>query len=298
MFCPACGFNIRKDYQFCPSCGEKLPKVNIEADNTISGESDKLKNNDKYVICEVCGEENQSSSSLCVSCGAKLDKHNIVEKPVQKNIIQKKTEKVIKEKENTKKGGKSIQEVAGQKKLSPTNLVILIAGLLLLGYVILDLAGIFDQPQHTHINTPGTNINPGINLADVESINQLENQVLSDTTQTQLILQLAHKLGDSGFNERAVKYYEMYLRKIPDNADVQVDLGVVFFELKQYEKAKNRMMKGLELNPSHQIAHFNLGVVNSAQAKMDSAKLWWRKAADINPASDIGRRAQELLNTQ
>lgn len=307
MKCPACGFDLKKDFRFCPSCGTELPSKSVE-ENSIRTE--------KYIICDICGEENPDSNIDCQSCGAKLDRS----KTVNRDIKEQTTAPVAEEKrgkekpkqkdenvrESYKNAAKVKQESAPKIKnstvkkngnISAVNVSILIVGLLLLGYVILDLAGVFDSPKQEQAVNNSNGNSQGINLADVQEINQLEKAVMADTTNVQMVLQLAHKLGDSGFNERAVKYYEMYLRQNPRNADVQVDLGVVYFELKQYDKAKSRMMKGLKIDPNHQIANFNIGVVNSSEGKMDSAKIWWKKAVEINPATEIGRRAQELLNS-
>lgn|GEM_PF-1061473 len=300
MNCPSCGFNLKKEYRFCPACGTEVTMTTFSEPESAS---------QKLVICEICGEENEESSLHCSSCGAKLNKEEVIEKPISPDV-SKREEKVNKERQSVKQREpakeKEVYKKANKPQhqteknsstgISKTNMILLIAGLLLLGYVILDLSGVFDEPEHSHVNNAGTE-GSSINLAEVESINQLEKQVLADTSKIDMVLQLAHKLGDSGFHDRAIKYYEMYLRQDPDNADVNVDLGVVHFELKQFSKAKNRMMKGLKINPSHQIAHFNIGVVNSSEGKLDSAKIWWQKAVNINPATDIGRRAQELLNS-
>lgn len=294
MNCPACGFNLRKDFRYCPSCGTEIPKTIEDTTQTSA---------DRVIICDVCGEENSVSSNHCSSCGAKLGQQITTNKTFPSQKVAKKEQKGNRENDSYKKENRSKQEtIKSTKSLSPVNIVVLVFGLLLLGYIILDIAGIFDTPVNQVTNpTPqkgapleGTK---QIDLTELQRIDDLEKLVIADTTKTDLILELAHKLGDSGFHERAIKYYEIYLRQNPNNADVNVDLGVIFFEMKQYNKAKFRMMKGLAFNPSHQIAHFNIGVVNSSEGKMDSAKIWWKRAVEINPATEIGRRAQELLNS-
>jgi len=57
------------------------------------------------------------------------------------------------------------------------------------------------------------------------------------------------------------------------------------------------MTKALEYKPDHQIAHLNLGIVNLAASNVEKSKEWLRKAVDLNPNSEIGKRAQELLNS-
>lgn len=299
MSCPVCGYKTNQEFRFCPSCGSELPVQ----EKKLSSLSDIVN------ICEVCGEESDNNSEFCRSCGAKIDRQKAVSKPAVQKPVSSKPEKesstqkaqVNRDKNRREKDAprKPSPVISAERKFSTLNIVLIITGFLLLGYVILDIAGVFDKPAPVQVTggeqTQGSA--PQINMADLERIEQLEKSLVADSTNMNVILELAHKLGDSGFNDRAVKYYEMYLRRNPDNADVNVDLGVVFFELKQYDKAKSRMLKGISLNPRHQIAHFNIGVVNSAEQKLDSAKIWWKRAVDINPATEIGRRAQELLNS-
>ena len=53
----------------------------------------------------------------------------------------------------------------------------------------------------------------------------------------------------------------------------------------------------LEYQPKHQIAHLNLGIVNLTAGNLQKSKEWFQKAVQLNPNSDIGKRAQELLTT-
>ncbi len=89
----------------------------------------------------------------------------------------------------------------------------------------------------------------------------------------------------------------MYLRSNPKNAEVLIDLGVCYFELKRFNEAKASMKKGLKINPDHQIGLFNLGIVNFSQGNIDSAKYWWKKAYSISENTEIGKRAKQLLES-
>ena len=53
----------------------------------------------------------------------------------------------------------------------------------------------------------------------------------------------------------------------------------------------------LEIDPKHQIANFNLGIVNFAKNDVEKAKRWWKNAVDINPSSNIGKKAEDLLKS-
>ena len=108
---------------------------------------------------------------------------------------------------------------------------------------------------------------------------------------------LAHLLNDSGFFNKAIEKYKLYLQKFPDNADMRVDMGVCYFEMKQFDMAISQMKEALKYQPTHQIAHLNIGVVNYSAGNIDEAMNWWRKAVELDPDSPYGKRAKELIET-
>ena len=74
-------------------------------------------------------------------------------------------------------------------------------------------------------------------------------------------------------------------------------MGVCYFNLSDHDNAIKEMEKALEFNPTHQIGHLNLGVVNLNAGNLDVSKEWLKKAVEINPNSDAGKRAQDLLTS-
>lgn len=190
------------------------------------------------------------------------------------------------------------------KIFSSFNLIILIVLLLALGGFILVSSGMFDEAtvnttQHTHTGND-QNINntaQSTNLDAVNKINELEDVVKKNPNNFEALLSLGHLLNDNGFYDKAIVKYEKYLVAHPKNIDVIVDMGVCYFELKNYEKSINVIKSALALNPKHQIANFNLGIVNLANSNHAEAKTWWAKARDIDPTTNIGKKAEELLKS-
>jgi len=102
---------------------------------------------------------------------------------------------------------------------------------------------------------------------------------------------------DGGFYQKAIDKYKVYLKSNPKAADVIVDMGVCYFNLGKNQEAIDNFKKGIEINPKHQIAHLNMGVVyNSGMNNKTEALKWWKKAVELDPSSDIGKRAQDFLN--
>jgi tetratricopeptide (TPR) repeat protein len=137
----------------------------------------------------------------------------------------------------------------------------------------------------------------GVNLSNIKELTALEESVKNNPGDLDNLLKLAHLLNDSGFYQKAVERYQQYLKEKPLNADVIVDMGVCYFQLGKHQDAIANFKKGIEINPKHQIAHLNLGVVYGFGLKnITEAKKWWNKAVEFDPNSEIGKKAQEFLN--
>ncbi|MDP4172830.1 MAG: tetratricopeptide repeat protein [Bacteroidota bacterium] len=331
IFCPKCNFEVDSGHNFCPSCGYDLRELRSKVQEDLNQQAinDGNTRSDNYVLCDVCGEETKVNTGYCQSCGAKLsgrehslgsdiDRTAAKADSVDENEFEKKS--FAKKDDSTISGQKQQKTIKpsaaspkakidkkvnsgnlSQKSLKPINIGIFIIALVALGVAILYFTGVFDSPKDRskEIITQDQQQQSGskISLDDLQKINDLESAVKKDTTNYSSILELAHRLNDSGFYERAIPYYRMYLRANPKNVDVLVDLGVCFFELKQFDNAKAVMKKGWNINPRHQIANFNLGIVNFSAGQLDSAKIWWRRAIEIDPNSEIGKKSKELLDS-
>lgn len=250
--------------------------------------------------CNVCGEINPQNASYCMSCGAQLSvtkKEEIIEnraesskesfgksKPFGKNKKQKET----KPEEGENK----------QKTLSKTKLLYFIFVLILIGGLILYTSGIFEQPIVTQTQQfESNNPHSGVDLANLEQINTLEENVKQDPTNKELELRLAHLLNDSGLKTRAIVEYQKYLKMDPKNADVWVDMGVCYYETGKNQDAINAMERALKIQPRHQIGNLNLGIVNIASGNRDVALKYLRKAVEIDSTNEIGQKAKNLIKS-
>ena len=124
----------------------------------------------------------------------------------------------------------------------------------------------------------------------------LEAKIKSNPEDYKSLLELAHLKNDSGLFEAAIKNYKTYLVKNPKDADARVDMGVCYFNLKDYPNAIIEMETAIKYVPNHQIAHLNLGIVNLSAGNLEVSKEWLKKAVDLNPTSEVGKKAEQLLN--
>ncbi|MCX7797860.1 MAG: tetratricopeptide repeat protein [Melioribacter sp.] len=234
----------------------------------------------KDIKCTKCGEIIEPHFTYCPSCGSKLKKGKEVS-------------------ETTLKNGQKNNTLTQQKNFPIVKLLYILAFLIVVGGIIIYSSGTFDKPiKDVSVNQmPNDEIHRGINLESIKQINALEEELKLNPHDKSKLLSLAHLLNDSGFKERAIEKYKEYLRLDPSNADVIVDMGVCYYELKNNEEALRLMKEALKYQPKHQIAHLNIGVVLLASGKREEAKQWWKKAVEINPENEIGKRAQELINS-
>ena len=306
--CSTCEIEFEEEYKFCPNCGKSLEEVleDQQPEETSSTQ----------IICSSCGEENEPDASFCVSCGANLanEQIEIIEKvkpisapissaPVQKSNYKrsssKKKKHPIKNKKVTQVKIGNDNESKNPQDFNTKKIAVVFSSILLFAIVLLYASGVFDEPKISTENFPANNVqqNSGIDLANIDRINQLDAQLKSEPNNYDLLLQLAHLRNDSGFKEEAIKLYTKYLEKFPNNADVLVDMGVCYFDLQQYDQAITPMEKAIKINPTHQIALMNLGIVNLGKGNIEKSKEWLQKAVNLDPNSEIGRKAKELLTS-
>lgn len=220
----------------------------------------------KVKKCPECGFTVQKSFNFCPDCGTNLRKKSST--------------------------GSSKQ----QNSLSTIQILSIFLALVIVAFGVLYLSGVFDQPE-VQKNNQVQNVPSGVDLNNVNQINELEVYVQANPDDHPQRLKLAHMLFDAGFHDRAIGHYIEYLKFHPNDVNVIVDLGVSFFNLKQFAKADSIVNSAIKLQPNHQIANYNLGIINLSIGNIQEADEWFKKAMDINPNSETGKQAKELLES-
>jgi tetratricopeptide (TPR) repeat protein/RNA polymerase subunit RPABC4/transcription elongation factor Spt4 len=300
-FCGECGFALDKDYKFCPNCGSKLESVQSsysKVENTSVA-------NREVIICTNCGEENSIDTNACESCGAtlssgilkKFDKPPVVEPNAshKEGRNQKSVKKVSTKQTKQNQGNEN--QAQNHKELNSKVIIGIVGGIIAVVIFVLFISGVFNGTTTNEIKTQNQQTNSGVNLNNLEAISNLEKSIAANPDDMTLILQLANLQNDSGLHDKAIQSYEKYLDKNPSDADARIDLGVCYYNKSNFSKAISEMEEALKYAPNHQIAHLNLGIVNLSAGNLQTAKEWFQKTVDIDPNSDAGKRAQELLKS-
>lgn len=104
-----------------------------------------------------------------------------------------------------------------------------------------------------------------------------------------------HTYMDAGQYQSAVNFYTAALAIDSSDANVWVDRGACKHALGDGEGARQDFRRGLELNPTHTIAHFNMGITYFTEGKDDSAKIWFNRVLVLAPGSDHAKKAAEII---
>jgi tetratricopeptide (TPR) repeat protein len=143
----------------------------------------------------------------------------------------------------------------------------------------------------------------------LEAIERLEQTVKNAPTDAGAKLLLANALHDAGTHDgtylpRAIASYKEYLKAKPGDPNARVDLGICYFELGKidttqtaslFSLAIGEMEATLKNNPKHQAGAFNLGIVYLYTGDMLQSNKWFLKAVELNPESDLGKRAKTIV---
>ncbi|HSR36698.1 MAG TPA: tetratricopeptide repeat protein [Desulfurivibrionaceae bacterium] len=126
----------------------------------------------------------------------------------------------------------------------------------------------------------------------------LEREVASNPSNGEAWTQLGHLYFDSNQPQKAINAYNRSLSLNPNNADVLTDLGVMYRSNKEPKKAIESFDKAIAVDPKHETARFNRGVVllNDLKDKEGAIKSWEELVA-INPlaAGPNGQPVKEIL---
>ncbi len=280
-YCAECGFKIEGEFKFCPNCGSQIKLVAPSSREVAASE-------DEIIICKNCGEENSTNHSVCFSCGIILNGNKSKKQVSAKQDAKKNVQKNA--------GNKKIE--SGEKVLDNKKILMISSAIVVIFILALIISGVFDSEVKTNVTQMSDQTsNSGVSLANMEEINKLETAVTANPDDLESTLHLAHLQQDAGLYEKAIANYKKYLAKDPENADNRVDMAICYYNLGDNTTAINEMETALKYQPKHQIAHLNLGIVNLAARNLEASKEWFKKAAELDPNSEAGKRAQELLTS-
>jgi Tfp pilus assembly protein PilF len=113
-------------------------------------------------------------------------------------------------------------------------------------------------------------------------------------TKTALALANAYLMTDQPTKAR--RLYTKVLKSDPGNETAQVQLAMAFHGDGNDAQAFQLLNGVLRSDPSSQLAHYDLAGLYFSEQKSSLARDEWKKAAALDPASGVGKMAQNFVD--
>ena len=104
---------------------------------------------------------------------------------------------------------------------------------------------------------------------------------------------------EAGEKQRAIELYEQILALDPAYAAACINLGTVYFHLRQFGRAEEFYSRATEIDPGYVLAYFDLGNVLDELERLEESIAAYQRAVTLSPAlrrrplqSGAGLRAQ------
>jgi tetratricopeptide (TPR) repeat protein len=116
-----------------------------------------------------------------------------------------------------------------------------------------------------------------------------------DTKNPQALALLGDQYFESSRFNQAIEIYKKVLELDPRDIDTYNDLGLAYQYVNRTDLAIDILQKGVKEGPSHQRIWLSLGFVYMSAGNNAEAKKALKKAAELNPRTDIGQEAIRML---
>lgn len=267
---------ISAEKNICPSCG-----------SSVSGEA---------TVCDICGQDLTAASVDQSTVAASAAPPAGTSTAVRVAADAARAKPTVPPQSRKKSAAKPAVRTAGSKDAALFStwqwLAIVIAAFILGGVV-----GASFMPsarEGTTADQEQSGMQPSA-PPDLQALETARAAAEADPADADAQLQYANGLHDAMMLDQAIAQYKKYLELDPGNPDARVDLGICYFEKKEYAAAIAEMERAIAEHPEHQLGTYNLGIVNLNAGNKDKAREWLQKARDLDPASPHGQNAAQLL---
>ena len=135
----------------------------------------------------------------------------------------------------------------------------------------------------------GTVFDEGQEIDYAQRAKLLEAEVVKNQGNTAAWIQLGHVYFDTDQHQKAIDAYLKALELDPINADVLTDLGIMYRRSGQPQKAIESFDRAAAIDPKHEPARFNKGIVLMHDLNdQNGAIKAWEDLLEINPLAMAG----------
>ncbi len=145
---------------------------------------------------------------------------------------------------------------------------------------------------------PPQTVTQGPSVETAAKIFELEKLTSQNPEDVQAWIQLGNLYFDSENYEKAINAYQKSLALQPDNANVLTNMGIMYRHSGKPAEAVKAFDKANVVDPRHEVARFNKGIVLMHDLNdIAGAKRSWEELVAINPAakSPNGQLISELV---
>jgi len=137
----------------------------------------------------------------------------------------------------------------------------------------------------------------GMAGVDMDQLRALMSKMKDNPNDPQVLLELANTFMMMQAWDKSLEFVNSAAKIAPENPEVYRAMGMVRFELKQYDEAKKAFDTLLKKNPDDVLGHYNLGILLKHYMKNPAeGDAHFRRVVQLNPKDqDVLKSAQEEL---
>jgi len=139
---------------------------------------------------------------------------------------------------------------------------------------------------------------PAAPVLDVQRASALERQANNEPNNVDVRVELGNVYFDAERFDMAGSWYEAALKLNPKNVNASTDLGVSYYMTNQADRALAQFENSLKIDPAHTKTLFNVGIVRAfGKEDIAGATQAWEQLIAVAPASEEAGRARNALQT-
>lgn len=119
-----------------------------------------------------------------------------------------------------------------------------------------------------------------------EAAEQFQAELLNNSNHTQAMLYLADSRLQMNKPDEALPLLETVIAQVPENGMAHRDLGVLYADRGENEKAISELERAIHIRPGDVNAHYRLARVYRAMGRKDEANAEFKKVTGLNKAED------------
>jgi tetratricopeptide (TPR) repeat protein len=128
---------------------------------------------------------------------------------------------------------------------------------------------------------------------------KLSLSVIEDENIINKIGSLHFKKGLESYSQKeyrnAISEFNESLAANPSNAVAYTNMGYIYYDINQLDKAYEYFNKSIQLSPGYANAYYGLGLLFKKRGDMQSSKKYFRKYLEIEPSGTFSNKAQSEM---